>query len=631
MTAAPNTPNTPNPTDGATNVSLMTMLSWVGGNHPVRNETITYNVYFGTNSIPPEVVDNQTETTYNPGSLIFNTTYFWKIIAWNNYNESAEGPLWNFTTLLNNRPEYGSPSPANGSTENPLSFIWSIPINDTEGNLISWTIECSDGDTSSRNNESNGTKTLSFSYLSFDTQYTVWVNATDPFGSGMYTREWYIFQTQPNLPPVFGTPTPSNGSMNNALNLTWCIAINDPDEDYFTWTIECDNGQSNGSEVASDGTKSIHLSGLASTTIYKIWVNASDLHGRDLTTRWYTFQTKTSLPPVFGTPTPSNGSLNNTLDLNWSIPISDPDGDMFSWRIQCCNGQQSNGSGAANGTKSLVLSDLAYSTTYKVWVNATDPSGSDIYRRRWYVFTSLNLSFNSPPLFSSPNPANGSVNIAVGTPSLLIIIQDPEGDPFTWSITTIPSIGNCSGTGATNGTKTCPIKGLTYATHYTWIVSAYDGSTWTNQSYSFTTVSSVPPPPPPSPPPANQPPIADASIGEPYHGNVNATIIFNGSKSHDPDGNITRFFWSFGDHTNGTGMIATHAYRTPGAYNVTLTVEDEDGATDTDTTSCFITQPNRRPMPPTIIGPTNGTQNTTYVFTVVSTDPDHNALRYTFT
>ena len=33
--------------------------------------------------------------------------------------------------------------------------------------------------------------------------------------------------------------------------------------------------------------------------------------------------------------------------------------------------------GASNGTKSLSLSGLTYSTTYKVWVNATDPTGSN--------------------------------------------------------------------------------------------------------------------------------------------------------------------------------------------------------------------------------------------------------------
>ena len=92
-------------------------------------------------------------------------------------------------------------------------------------------------------------------------------------------------------------------------------------------------------------------------------------------------------PPVFGSPSPANGSTNNFLSLTWSIQINDPEGDLFSWTIQCSNGQVNSGTGASNGTKSLSLSGLVYSRTYKVWVNATDPNGSGLYTRKWYTFT----------------------------------------------------------------------------------------------------------------------------------------------------------------------------------------------------------------------------------------------------
>jgi len=59
-------------------------------------------------------------------------------------------------------------------------------------------------------------------------------------------------------------------------------------------------------------------------------------------------------------------------------------------------------------------------------------------------------------------------------------------------------------------------------------------------------------------------------------------------------------------------------------------VTDNDGATDIDTTTCIITQPNRQPTPPVITGPTNGTRNTLYTYTVHSTDADNDSIRYTF-
>ena len=83
--------------------------------------------------------------------------------------------------------------------------------------------------------------------------------------------------------------------------------------------------------------------------------------------------------PVFETPTHVNGSTNNPLSFSWSIPISDPDGDRFSWTIKCSNGQTISGTRTAAQSyyfeAFLDLSGLVYLTTYTVWVNATDPDG----------------------------------------------------------------------------------------------------------------------------------------------------------------------------------------------------------------------------------------------------------------
>ncbi|PNX52461.1 MAG: hypothetical protein BV458_09490, partial [Thermoplasmata archaeon M9B2D] len=143
-------------------------------------------------------------------------------------------------------------------------------------------------------------------------------------------------------------------------------------------------------------------------------------------------------PPVFGTPSPVDGSTNQPVSLTWSILISDPEGDLFSWTIECSNGQTNSGTGATDGTKTLALSGLAYVTSYTVWVNATDPEGSGLYTRQSYIFT----------------------------------------------------------------TK-----------------SSDGGGGWV--------------------PPENKKPIANASAGEPYEGFVNRTILFDGSRSYDPDGFIT--------------------------------------------------------------------------------------------
>jgi PKD repeat protein len=55
--------------------------------------------------------------------------------------------------------------------------------------------------------------------------------------------------------------------------------------------------------------------------------------------------------------------------------------------------------------------------------------------------------------------------------------------------------------------------------------------------------------------------------------------------SRDVDGSITDSNWSFGDGSVGTGGIVVHRYSRPGTYLVTLTVVDDDGASNTTSLS----------------------------------------------
>jgi len=94
---APYIPNNPTPDNGDTTASIMTNLQWSGGD-PDPEDTVQYDVYWGTSRSPPKVSSNQSALSYSPGTLLSNTSFYWKIVSWDNHGTSTIGPLWQFTT-----------------------------------------------------------------------------------------------------------------------------------------------------------------------------------------------------------------------------------------------------------------------------------------------------------------------------------------------------------------------------------------------------------------------------------------------------------------------------------------------------------------------------------------------------
>jgi len=77
-------------------------------------------------------------------------------------------------------------------------------------------------------------------------------------------------------------------------------------------------------------------------------------------------------------------------------------------------------------------------------------------------------------------------------------------------------------------------------------------------------------------PAANQPPVARFTSDC-----IDLTCSFDGSASTDFEDSISAYAWDFDDGTNGTQVTEEHTSATSGAYDVTLTVTDDVGATNT--------------------------------------------------
>jgi len=78
---------------------------------------------------------------------------------------------------------------------------------------------------------------------------------------------------------------------------------------------------------------------------------------------------------------------------------------------------------------------------------------------------------------------------------------------------------------------------------------------------------------------ANLPPTAFFTVSKSAV-QVNESVTFDASGSSDPDGTIIGYDWNFGDGEVGSGVSVTHAWPSEGSKTVTLTVTDDDGASD---------------------------------------------------
>lgn len=89
-TSIPCKPSNPSPANESTNVLYDLTISWSGDGD-------TYDVWFGEVGDVTKQESNQTGTSYYPGILEINTTYYWYVVAWN-LNGQNESEMWHYTT-----------------------------------------------------------------------------------------------------------------------------------------------------------------------------------------------------------------------------------------------------------------------------------------------------------------------------------------------------------------------------------------------------------------------------------------------------------------------------------------------------------------------------------------------------
>ncbi len=451
----PYTPSAPNPTDGTTDNPIVLTLNWIGGD-PDSGDTTAYDVYFGTTTNPLEVLSNTSATTYDPGTLMHSTQYYWKIIAWDNHGASTTGSLWSFTTTAPpNQPPYvpSNPEPMDGATDMPITanLNW-IGGDPDSGDTVTYDVYF--GDTNSPPMVADNITTITYtpSTLPYNTLYYWRIVSWDDHDASSASPLW-TFTTHLNQPPYNpGTPSPLNGSTNIGIdaNLGWIGG--DPDSnDTVTYDVYFSTTNTPGLVATNQSGLSYDPGTFAYSTTYYWQIIAWDAHGTfSAGPRW-----------VFTTEAYTGGGGGGSEGQTYSQPTADANGP-YTGEVGMpitFDGQGSHDND--EGQSSIVTYEWKFSPqdswqtlsatpsftymqagNFTVSLRVTDDEGQTATDTTYAVIAS-STDFPSPPAFSGPSTGriHTSYNFTVES-------VDSENALLRYSIDwgdgTIDNVGNQS-------------------------------------------------------------------------------------------------------------------------------------------------------------------------------------------
>jgi PKD repeat protein len=99
-------------------------------------------------------------------------------------------------------------------------------------------------------------------------------------------------------------------------------------------------------------------------------------------------------------------------------------------------------------------------------------------------------------------------------------------------------------------------------------------------------------------------------------------------QSFDSDGSVVSWSWDFGDGNTSTSQNPSHSYAAAGTYTVSLTVTDNEGATDATSSDVTVAPPTAN-VPPTAVF-TSSCTDLDCTFTDQSTDSDGSVVSWSW-
>ncbi len=379
-------------------------------------------------------------------------------------------------------------------------------------------------------------------------------------------------------------------------NLAFTVSGSDADDDQVTYSAIGlpSNAALNSETGAFSWAPTYEQAGT-----YEMTFTVTDEEGATDTEMVIILVSNVNRPPVLNPI--SNQAVNEGGSLFFTVSGSDADGDLLTYSATGLP------SGATLDSVTGAFSwtpNFTQAGNYPVTFTITDTLDGSYSETVWFTVNNV----NRPPLFNSIG--NQEVNEGQSI-SFTLLASDPDGDQVTYTATGLP-------VGATlDGTTFSWTPGYDQAGSYSVTFQVSDGVLTDSETVTITVTN------------VNRAPILGAIGAQSVDENQNLEFTVSGS---DLDGDALTYSSSplpdgatLNPQTGAFQWIPT--YEQAGTYEVTFTVTDEGGATDTEMVIFTVNNINRPPVVGTINAITVSEQQAIN-FQVPGSDADADALTY---